>query len=78
MFGSFNNNIFEYTMNFVPLDSDVLSMELPLCYSDCMLHGDRSDLHYAAGGLMQLQVWWQAVLNTPELIHTGPPARPHQ
>eukprot|EP00047_Mylnosiga_fluctuans_P018839 m.75588 g.75588 ORF g.75588 m.75588 type:complete len:592 (-) comp7825_c0_seq1:65-1840(-) len=50
-----NLTLAEYALHFVPLDSDVLSMELPLCYRDCALAGDRTDLHHTASALMQLQ-----------------------
>jgi hypothetical protein len=46
----------DFEMNFVPLDSDVLSMELPMTFSDCQMWGDRTDLYSVASGIMQLQV----------------------
>lgn len=51
-----NVKVCEYSLSFVPLDSDVLSLELPLCLRDCLLSGDRTDLHHTAAGVMQLQV----------------------
>eukprot|EP00048_Salpingoeca_helianthica_P023237 m.23195 g.23195 ORF g.23195 m.23195 type:complete len:593 (+) comp8436_c0_seq1:30-1808(+) len=45
----------EYPLGLLPLDSDLLSMELPLCYRDARLAGDRTDLFLTAQGLMQLQ-----------------------
>ena len=45
----------EYKMHIIPQDSDVVSMELPLCYRDCVLMGDRTDLYYAALALLELQ-----------------------
>ncbi len=46
----------EYPLSLLPLDSDLLSMELPLCYADAMLANDRTDLFLTATGLVQLQV----------------------
>lgn len=45
----------EFHLNLVPLDSDVMSMELPLSFKNCNLHGDQTSLFYAAHAIMQLQ-----------------------
>ena len=46
----------EYQLNLVPLDSDIMSMEAPLCYRETELLGDRTSLYDAAHAIMQLQV----------------------
>lgn len=45
----------EFHLNLVPLDSDIMSMELPTSYKDCNIYGDETSLFYAAHALMQLQ-----------------------
>ncbi|KNC75931.1 hypothetical protein SARC_11555, partial [Sphaeroforma arctica JP610] len=50
-----NVNIYELPMDLVPLDSDLLSMELPNAFSDVELHGDDTPLYYAARSLVKLQ-----------------------
>lgn len=47
--------ITEFQMNLVPLDSDLMSMELPTAFKNCNVHNDRTALFYAARALMQLQ-----------------------
>lgn len=51
-----NVTIGEFHLNLVPLDSDVMSMEFPVSFKDCNLHGDHTSLFYAAHAVMQLQV----------------------
>eukprot|EP01134_Creolimax_fragrantissima_P005244 CFRG5244T1 len=51
-----NVNIQEFPMDLVPLDSDLLSMELPNAFADVALHGDSTPLYYAARSLVKLQV----------------------
>lgn len=67
-----NLSIAEYPLHFAPLDSDVLSMELPLCFRECALLGDRSELYYTAAGLMQLQAVFGLV---PRIVGKGELAR---
>lgn len=45
----------ELTWNFLPLDSDVVSMEMPNAYRDVSIEGDTTALYQAAVGLVQLQ-----------------------
>ncbi|XP_034475329.1 vacuolar protein sorting-associated protein 33A [Drosophila innubila] len=45
----------ELPWNFFPLDSDVVSMEMPNAYRDVAIDGDTTSLYQAAIGLVQLQ-----------------------
>ncbi|XP_017110924.1 vacuolar protein sorting-associated protein 33A [Drosophila elegans] len=52
--GSFGR-IEELAWNYLPLDADVVSMELPNAFRDVSVDGDTSSLYQAAVGLVQLQ-----------------------
>ncbi|KAJ1729849.1 Vacuolar protein-sorting-associated protein 33 [Coemansia biformis] len=45
----------EYRMDFVPLEDDVLSLELPGLFKELYLDGDFSGIQYVARALMRLQ-----------------------
>lgn len=45
----------EYPLDFIPFDSDILSLELDTAFKELMLDGDTSSRYYCARGLMQLQ-----------------------
>ncbi|XP_064546597.1 vacuolar protein sorting-associated protein 33A [Drosophila montana] len=45
----------ELTWNFLPLDSDVVSMEMPHAYRDVSIDGNTTSLYQLAIGLVQLQ-----------------------
>eukprot|EP00891_Asterochloris_glomerata_P003083 jgi/Astpho2/3083/fgenesh1_pm.00051_%23_32_t len=45
----------EYPLNFIPFDSDVLSLEMEAAFKDLVVDGDPSSLYYTARGLMRLQ-----------------------
>jgi hypothetical protein len=46
----------EFKLNLVPLDSDVMSLELPGSFNEYAVHGDTSSYFYAAHAIMQIQV----------------------
>lgn len=48
-------NITEFALNFVPLESDVLSLELEDCFSDLSLRKDPTAIYASAKALMLLQ-----------------------
>ncbi|XP_017029055.1 vacuolar protein sorting-associated protein 33A [Drosophila kikkawai] len=52
--GSFGR-IAELAWNYLPLDADVVTMELPNAFRDVSVDGDTSSLYQAAVGLVQLQ-----------------------
>ncbi|XP_001355216.3 vacuolar protein sorting-associated protein 33A [Drosophila pseudoobscura] len=52
--GSFGR-IDELSWSFLPLDADVVTMELPNAYRDVSIDGDTSSLYQVAIGLVQLQ-----------------------
>ena len=45
----------QFDLDLIPIDDDVLSLELPLSFKQCFLEGDRSALYYVARSLMKLQ-----------------------
>ena len=45
----------EYHLDFVPFDSDLLSMELTKSFKDISVDGDRTSLYYIAKAIMKLQ-----------------------
>ncbi|KAJ1990777.1 Vacuolar protein-sorting-associated protein 33 [Coemansia spiralis] len=48
-------SIGEYHMDFIPLEDDVLSLELPATFKELYLDGDFSAVQYTARALMRLQ-----------------------
>ncbi|KAH8238151.1 hypothetical protein KR032_000133 [Drosophila birchii] len=52
--GSFGR-IAELPWNYLPLDADIVTMELPNAFRDVSVDGDTSSLYQAAVGLVQLQ-----------------------
>ncbi|OTF82000.1 vacuolar protein sorting-associated protein 33A-like protein [Euroglyphus maynei] len=54
VFGSFTS-IEEYSPDFFVIDSDVISIEWPLCFRECNLEMDYSSLYQLAKSLMTLQ-----------------------
>ncbi|XP_075680872.1 vacuolar protein sorting-associated protein 33A [Dermatophagoides pteronyssinus] len=54
VFGSFTS-IEEYSPDFFVLDSDIISIEWPLCFRECNLEMDYSSLYQLAKSLMTLQ-----------------------
>jgi len=50
-----NVSTWEYHLDLVPFDDDVLSMELSTVYKECCLDGDRTTLLYIARALIKLQ-----------------------
>ena len=45
----------ELDLDLIPCEEDVVSMELPDSFRDCLLHGDKSSLFYVARALARLQ-----------------------
>ena len=45
----------EFGLELVPVEEDVLSLELDGAFRDCVVDGDSSALFYAARALMRLQ-----------------------
>eukprot|EP00039_Didymoeca_costata_P027247 m.17967 g.17967 ORF g.17967 m.17967 type:complete len:609 (+) comp6153_c0_seq1:147-1973(+) len=67
--GVFGNcTIGEFHLNFVPMDSDIMSMELPASFSDYHIHGDSSSIFYTAHALMQIQKIFGVI---PRLVGKG-------
>ncbi|KAJ3603720.1 hypothetical protein NHX12_028461 [Muraenolepis orangiensis] len=52
--GSFTN-IEEYTLDLIPYDGDLLSMESEGAFRECYLENDQTSLYHTAKGLMTLQ-----------------------
>lgn len=55
--------VLEFSLDLIPLDHDVISMEIPLCYRDCYLAGDPSALFYVARALVRLQTMFGLIPN---------------
>lgn len=45
----------ELPMDLIPLDDDILSLELERPFAECILEGDAGSLYYAAAAIMRLQ-----------------------
>ncbi|XP_002061201.3 vacuolar protein sorting-associated protein 33A [Drosophila willistoni] len=54
-FRSHFGRIEELQWNFLPLDADVVTMEMPQAYRDVSVEGDTTSLYQAAIGLVQMQ-----------------------
>ena len=53
--GDVNTNMHEFRLDLIPLDQDLLSLELPSPYRDLYLMQDPSCLYYVARSLIKLQ-----------------------
>lgn len=65
-------SIEEFRMDMIPLDCDVLSMELPYSLVDCLIHEDHSSLYFVARALNGLQKQFGAI---PQINGAGKYAR---
>eukprot|EP00879_Flechtneria_rotunda_P011579 GHRR01012094.1.p1 GENE.GHRR01012094.1~~GHRR01012094.1.p1 ORF type:complete len:596 (+),score=199.38 GHRR01012094.1:4052-5839(+) len=61
----------EFPLDMVPLDDDVLSLELDSAFRECTLEGDPSSLFYTASALMRLQYTYGLI---PRIQGKGPAA----
>eukprot|EP00877_Chromochloris_zofingiensis_P013688 jgi/Chrzof1/8573/Cz03g16010.t1 len=61
----------EFPFDLVPLDDDVLSLELDNAFRECTLEGDPSSLFYAASAIMKLQQMYGLI---PHIQGKGPAA----
>ena len=48
-------NLGELPLDCLPLEDDVLSLELDTCFRDCVVDGDSTALFYTARALIRLQ-----------------------
>uniref|UniRef100_A0A383V6D1 Sec1-like protein n=1 Tax=Tetradesmus obliquus TaxID=3088 RepID=A0A383V6D1_TETOB len=62
----------EFGLDLVPLEDDVLSLELDRAFRECTLEGDPSSLFYAASALLKLQQMYGLI---PRLQGKGPAAK---
>jgi hypothetical protein len=46
----------EFDLEMVPLDEDLISLELPDCFRECYLDKNRESLYYIAKAIMKLQI----------------------
>ncbi|XP_078360973.1 vacuolar protein sorting-associated protein 33A-like isoform X2 [Oculina patagonica] len=54
-------NIDEYPLELIPLDSDVLSLEMDSSFKECYLENDYTSLFYVANSLMTLQTLYGTI-----------------
>ncbi|KAJ7387414.1 Vacuolar protein sorting-associated protein 33A [Desmophyllum pertusum] len=54
-------NIDEYPLELIPLDSDVLSLEMDSSFKECYLENDFTSLFYVANSLMTLQTLYGTI-----------------
>eukprot|EP00118_Oscarella_pearsei_P002060 m.9367 g.9367 ORF g.9367 m.9367 type:complete len:611 (+) comp21289_c0_seq2:147-1979(+) len=69
--GSFTN-IFECGIDIFPVDSDVLSMELPFAFRECSLEGDHTSMYHVARSLLLMQTIYGII---PRIYGKGQCAR---
>lgn len=55
VFGTFKDNIKDFSLDLIPLDYDLLSMENHDVYKDCFLYNDNTHLYHVAKAIMTLQ-----------------------
>ncbi|KAL0480344.1 vacuolar protein sorting protein VPS33 [Acrasis kona] len=48
----------EFALDLIPMDDDILSMEIPSSFKECNLDGDLSSLYYVARSIMKLQSFY--------------------
>lgn len=62
----------EYSLDLIPFDGDLLSMESEGAFKECYLDGDQTSLYHAAKGLMTLQALYGTI---PQIFGKGDCAR---
>ncbi|XP_040842996.1 vacuolar protein sorting-associated protein 33A isoform X3 [Ochotona curzoniae] len=62
----------EYSLDLIPFDGDLLSMESEGAFRECYLDGDQTSLYHAAKGLMTLQALYGTI---PQIFGKGECAR---
>ncbi|XP_005403153.1 PREDICTED: vacuolar protein sorting-associated protein 33A isoform X2 [Chinchilla lanigera] len=62
----------EYSLDLIPFDGDLLSMESEGAFKECYLDGDQTSLYHAAKGLMTLQALYGTI---PQIFGKGECAR---
>lgn len=65
-------SIEEFRLDIIPMDCDVLSMELPYSLVDCLIHEDHSSLYFVARALHGLQKMFGTI---PQINGAGKYAR---
>ncbi|XP_072921664.1 vacuolar protein sorting-associated protein 33A isoform X1 [Hemitrygon akajei] len=65
-------HIEEYSLDLIPFDSDLLSMEAESAFRECYLENDQTVLFHAAKGLMTLQALYGTI---PQIFGKGECAR---
>ena len=61
-------DIQEYRLGLVPLDTDVLSLEMPEIFKSCYVEGDNSSLQIVANAVYNLQTTYGLIPNIKVLI----------
>ncbi|KNC51656.1 vacuolar protein sorting-associated protein 33A [Thecamonas trahens ATCC 50062] len=64
--------LFEFAMDLIPLDDDVLSLEMESAFRECYLDGDRTALYSVATSLMKIQAMYGTI---PHIMGAGPAAK---
>ncbi|XP_012878627.1 PREDICTED: vacuolar protein sorting-associated protein 33A [Dipodomys ordii] len=62
----------EYSLDLIPFDGDLLSMESEGAFKECYLEGDQTSLYHAAKGLMTIQALYGTI---PQIFGKGECAR---
>ncbi|KAM4827080.1 vacuolar protein sorting-associated protein 33A [Thomomys bottae] len=62
----------EYSLDLIPFDGDLLSMESEGAFRECYLEGDQTSLYHAAKGLMTIQALYGTI---PQIFGKGECAR---
>ncbi|XP_033123521.1 vacuolar protein sorting-associated protein 33A-like [Anneissia japonica] len=57
------NNIGEFGLELLPLDSDLLSMDMTSIFKECYLHRDPTGMFYMAKALMKIQALYGVIPN---------------
>ena len=55
--------ILEFSLDFIPFDNDLLSMELPYAFRECEIEGDYSSLYSVSRSIMKLQSVYGVIPN---------------
>ncbi|KAK3751808.1 hypothetical protein QZH41_013274, partial [Actinostola sp. cb2023] len=65
-------NIEEYPLELIPLDNDLLSLEMDSCFKECYIENDFTSLYYVANSLMSLQLLYGTI---PKIYSKGDMAK---
>src|SRR5690606_38959132 len=63
VYGMLKQPIGEYALDLIPIDNDLISMEIPYTFRECHMEGDNSSLNFVARSIMKIQSLYGVIPN---------------